>query len=145
MTRAIALSVALGLFFSSLLPAQETPPFRIVVNASNPASSLPRAMIAEIFLKKMITWDNHRVVMPVDQGADSAARRAFTKEIHGKSVSNIQGYWRKKIFSGAAAPPPEMSSDNEVLSYVGSNADAIGYVSGKTPIGDDVKILTVTD
>ncbi|MCP4655975.1 MAG: hypothetical protein GY856_11215 [bacterium] len=129
---------------SSALPAQEAPSFKIVVNASSPVSSMSRAVIAKVFLKKITAWDDRRSVLPVDQGADSAVRRGFTEAIHGKSVANIKGYWRKMIFSGDAAPPPEMSSDNEVLSYVGSNADAIGYVSGETPVGDDVKTLTVT-
>jgi len=72
-------------------------------------------------------------------------RQAFTEAIHGKKVTNIKGYWRKMIFSGDAAPPPELASDSEVLSFVAANDDAIGYVSEKAPVGDDIKILEITD
>ena len=117
--------------------------FKLIVNKSNTVSSLTKGEISRIFLKKKTNWDNAHKILPADQKADSSVRESFSKAIHGKGIPAIKSYWQRMIFSGRAVPPPEKSSDKEVLTYVMENPDAIGYVSTSTKL-DEAKIQQIT-
>lgn len=123
--------------------AQETASFKVIVNPSNDVSAMSKDQLSDFFLKKVTQWGNGRKALPVDQVSSSPIREKFSKEIHEKSVTAINSYWRQKIFSGRDVPPPEKSSDADVLAYVAENADAIGYVSANAPI-DKVKVMKIT-
>ena len=81
------------------------------------------------------TWDHGGDVSPVDLGAESGARRAFSKSVLGKSMSAVRSYWQQQIFSGRGVPPPELGSGREVVSFVRRTPGAIGYVSSSTSVG----------
>ena len=131
--------------FLLLLPGATRPtsaaePYKVIVNTSNPVSSMSKDQVSRLFLKKVIKWDNGQAVLPVDLPKNSPSRQAFSIQVHGKPVKAIESYWQQKIFSGRDVPPLEKSSDAQVLAYVKANAGAIGYVSGDTPAGG-VKVI----
>jgi ABC-type phosphate transport system substrate-binding protein len=118
--------------------------FRVVINSSNSTSSMSKAEVKRLLLKKTTKWDDGEKAKPVDQGRTSEARALFSKKILGKTVRQVTSYWQQKVFSGRAVPPPQMKSDREVLDYVKANRGAIGYVSRKAPL-KGVKVLRVTE
>lgn len=138
----VFLALITRLLMIGLASAQETASFRVIVNPSNDISSMTKEQVSDLFLKKVTQWGNGRKALPVDQVTSSPVREKFTKEIHEKSVSAINSYWRQKIFSGRDVPPPEKSSDTDVLEYVQTNEDAVGYISANAP-ADKVKILKI--
>ena len=115
--------------------------FVVVVNAANPASNIPKAAVAALFTKKTHEWEDGTPVFPVDLPADDPVREAFTLAIHGKSPQAIRAYWQQQIFSGREVPPPERSSDEQVLAYVRTTAGAIGYVRPTARLGPGVKVV----
>ena len=120
--------------------------FVVVVSASNPVTSVTRDQASKLFLKKVPSWDNGRGdVVPVDQPEGSPVREAFTKAVLHKSVAAVKSYWQQQIFSGRGVPPTERPSDGEVLNFVRTNANAIGYVSASAPVGSGVKVVNVVD
>jgi len=139
-TLALALAPA-----TSPARAQAPAPYAIVVSASNPITSLSREQASKLFLKKTPTWADGREVVPVDLPEGSAVREAFTRSVLHKSVAAVKSYWQQQIFSGRGVPPTERPTDGEVLSYVRSNPNAIGYVSSTAPLGGSVKVVTVRD
>lgn len=142
--RLFAASAAL-LLLSAARPmrAQADYSFIVVVNEANPTTALPRSAVAQLFLKRAMWGDGQRV-LPVDQPEDSETRRDFTQLVHRKSVMAIRSYWQQQIFSGRDVPPPEKTTDREVLAFVRANPNAIGYVAASAVIGDGVKILNLT-
>jgi len=118
--------------------------YKLVVHQSNPVTSLSADQVEKLFLKKVTRWDTGGEVQPVDQADSSPVRASFCQEILGKDVPAIKSYWQKMIFSGRATPPPELSSDAEVLEFVRSNRGAIGYVAAGTAVGDGVKTVELT-
>ena len=42
----------------------------------------------------------------------------------------MKTYWQQRIFSGHDVPPPELDSDDDVVTYVLKHEGAIGYVAG---------------
>ncbi len=144
MKKTVLFLTSLGfLLFFSLLQAEETPSYKVIVNLSNPISSMTKELASKLFLKKVSKWDNGHPVLPVDLTEASAVRERLSKELHGKSVAAIKGYWQQKIFSGRDIPPIEKTSDAEVLSYVRTNPDAIGYVSAGAA-AENVKVVKIT-
>lgn len=117
---------------------------RIVVNESNPTTSISKAQVSRLFLKKVTTWDHGAPVAPVDQGDSASVREAFSAQFHGKSVAEVKAYWQRMIFSGRSTPPPIKGSDREVIEFVRGNSGAIGYVSAGAGVSG-VKVLDVRD
>ncbi len=135
-----------GVLVLSLAASALAQNFRIVVHESNPTSSLGKAEVSNMFLKKAIKWKNGGDVQPVDQKASSPVRSEFTKTIHGKSMDAVQSYWQQQIFSGRSVPPQEVAGDRAVLEWVQSNAGGIGYVSAGAPLADfNVKTITLRE
>lgn len=110
--------------------------FVVVVNAAGPAT-LSKTDVSRIFLRKSSK------LSPVDQGKDAGVRGAFSKAMLGRPLAAVLSYWQQQIFSGGDAPPPEKASDAEVLAYVRSNPNAIGYVSPNADLGSGVRAVTL--
>ena len=120
-------------------------PYKVIVNKSNPVVSLTKSELARLFLKKAIVWQGGGEVQPVDLGEDSDIRQAFSKQVLGKDISAVKGYWQQLIFTGKGVPPIEKQSESEVLAFVAANRNAIGYVSAGATLGADVKVVKITD
>jgi ABC-type phosphate transport system substrate-binding protein len=114
----------------------------IIVNSANPSSNAERRFLADAFLKKVTRWPNGEVIKPVDLGASSSVRRAFSDEVVGRNVEAVKSYWQQVIFSGHDVPPPELDSDDDVVRYVLKHPGAVGYVSPNANLAG-AKILSV--
>jgi ABC-type phosphate transport system substrate-binding protein len=119
--------------------------FKVVVNDDNPVVTLSKAEVGKLFLKKDTRWESGATVEPVDLVGDSAVREEFSKEIQNKAVGAVKSYWQRQIFSGRGTPPPELSSDADVVAYVKTHPWAIGYVDAGAAVGQGVKVVKVVD
>jgi len=117
--------------------------FVVIVNDTEPVSSLSPQEVSNLFLRKLAKWPDGTNVVPVDLDEGSPARVSFSRSVHGKNVGAIKAYWQKMIFSGRAIPPPEKRSPAEVVAFVRSQRGAIGYVPQGTPLGPGIKTLTL--
>jgi TonB family protein len=115
--------------------------FRIVVNPSNPVSSLSRTQVSKLFLEKS-TWDDGATVAPVDLLASSPVREGFSKEVLGLPIPAAVDRMREAAKLAGGNPPPAMASDREVLAYVRLKPGAIGYVSLAADVSG-VKVVSV--
>ena len=122
--------------------AQSTPEFRILVHPDNPATSVSRDFLTDVYLKRTTRWGDGETAHPVDQRADTNVRRKFSESVLRRSVSAMKRYWQQRIFSGRELPPPELESDEAVVFYVLKHRGAVGYVSGATKI-DRAKVVEV--
>ena len=137
----LSLIATVGVLSSPLAArAQE---FTVIVNASNPVSSLPRDEVAKLFLKKTVSWGSGKMVTPVELPPAAKAREAFARAVLNKSPAQVKSYWQQQIFSGRDVPPPVKPTENDVVAFVRSNPGAIGYVSKGVDIGRGVKALSV--
>ena len=137
----VALAVVALAFGAARAEAQG---FVVVVNAANPVKSLKNDRVNGLFLKRITRWDDGSPVLPVNLDRASATREAFTRAVHGKSVSAIESSWQQQIFAGREAPPAQRNDDAEVLAFVRANRGAIGYVSESAALGSDVKAVPIT-
>ena len=74
--------------------------YQVVVSSSNPSSSMAKADVAKLFLKKTTSWSHGLKVQPVDQAVARAVRGSFAQVVHGRKVSSVKSYWQTMIFLG---------------------------------------------
>jgi len=144
MKRITVFSVVVAMMTIASLATAADPGFKIVVNASNPTTSISKEQLSRCFMKQTNTWINGATVTPVDLSATSPVRVEFSTAIHERDVNAVKSFWQRQIFSGRGVPPPEKASDEEVLAFVRANPGAVGYISSDTPVGAGVKVLEVT-
>jgi len=126
------------------ISAEDPGAFKVIVHPSNPATQITRLKVGEIFLKKDKRWPDGQPAVPVEPSGKSPVRQRFDQEIFGKQVIALSAYWQQMIFSGKGIPPPEKSTDADVVTFVRETPGAIGYVgSGADATG--VKVVTVVD
>lgn len=111
---------------SALVSAQS---IALIVHQDNQVTSITRTELSKIFLKRLRTWSDGTVAVPVDQLPSSEVRKRFTRLVHRRSVVKVEVYWKRMIFSGRGVPPRERASDHEVLEFVRSTPGAVGYVT----------------
>lgn len=139
------LALAMGFPSSGLVgQSAEGTKFVVIVNSSNSITEMSRKDLAKLFLKKKSKWAHGTKCEPVDLLEDSTVRADFSEAVLGKSVSSVKSYWQQRIFSGKAVPPPEKSSDREIIAFVRSSPGAVGYISAETDTSS-VQILKVLD
>jgi ABC-type phosphate transport system substrate-binding protein len=109
----------------------------VVVNAASAVSSIGKDELSNVFLKK------GGKLAPVDQQKAAKVRDAFSRAVHGRPASAVATYWQQQIFAGKDVPPPEKGSDADVIAYVKSTPNGIGYVAAGTELGAGVKAVTV--
>ena len=140
--RLVAVAAATLVLMAAVLARAEEFSFQMIVNEANAVSSLDKDEIGKLFLKKTTRWESGSAAQPVDQLKTAKVREDFSTKILGKSLAAVDSLWRQKIFSGAAVPPLEKGSDEEVVAFVKANVGAIGYVSKGTGLSG-VKSITV--
>ena len=118
--------------------------FRVVVNNSNPVTSLSRDQLSKIFLKRVDRWNDGQRTAPVDLAPDSPVRDAFSRAVHRRSAARINSYWQQQIYSGAGVPPSQRDSESAVLDFVRSHPGAVGYISSRSSGTGGVKVISVT-
>lgn len=109
----------------------------VVVNAASSVSSISKDELSKVFLKK------GGKLAPVDLAKGSSVRDAFSKAVHGRPAAAVATYWQQQIFAGKDVPPPEKGSDADVLAFVKSTPNGIGYVAASTTLGAGLKVVTV--
>jgi ABC-type phosphate transport system substrate-binding protein len=124
-------------------PSAMAATFQVIVNADNPATSLPAKTVQDFFLGKTTKWSDGTIVVAIDQIEKSAVREAFSNTVLKKKVEAVKSYWLTMIFSGRGTPPVELKTDAAVLDAVRTQRGAIGYVSGETKLVPGVTVITV--
>jgi hypothetical protein len=102
--------------------------YRVIVHPANPVRSVSRSFLRGVYLKKTTAWGNGEVVRPVGLSRRFVARDRFTREVLNKTPAQLRAYWNQQIFSGKGAPPPELDSEDAVISHVLRNRGAVGYL-----------------
>jgi len=115
--------------------------YRIVVNPTNPVSSLSRTQVSKLFLDKG-TWDDGAAVSPVDLLPSSPVREGFSKDVLGLPIPAAVDRMRETAKLSGVNPPPALATDREVLAYVRLKPGAIGYVSLSADVSG-VKVVSV--
>jgi ABC-type phosphate transport system substrate-binding protein len=123
----------------TLIAATANAEVAVIVHKDN-VNTVSKSDIKRMFLGKMKKYSDGSSVTPVYLSEGNATRAAFEKMALKKSNSQIKAYWSKHLFSGKGNPPKQLTSDTDVLSLVGTNANVIGYIDAAS-VNDSVKVI----
>lgn len=129
-------------FLLCSLPAFARSDIFVVVNAANPVTALTQKQVLDIYMGRRRAFPGGEYVLPFDQSRNGAAREEFYQLLTGMSLSQVNGYWSRLIFTGQMLPPEPLPDDTAVLDVVSRNRDAIGYV-GRPPRDASVNVILV--
>lgn len=119
--------------------------FRVVVHKANPVSSLTRAELSAIFMRRVRSWPDGTEIRPVEPRVEAEVRERFSRTVHGKSVPYVMRYWQRLIFAGRGIPPPVVPSGAAVMELVSAHRGGIGYIDAATPLAGELKAIEVTE
>lgn len=112
----------------------------MISNAGLRIDSVTARQIKKLYLGQIAFIDGIKIKL-----ADCATvQEKFLKKFVGKSVKAYKKLWIKNIFKDGAKPPVLLKDDDEVIDYVKSTENAIGYVS-EIPEGGDIKVLRISN
>ncbi|REL29828.1 phosphate ABC transporter substrate-binding protein [Thalassotalea euphylliae] len=129
------LSLSLLLSMSTAASAEVA----VIVNSAN-GNSLSDSDISRAFLGKLKTFADGQTINAVNSKAGNQARGEFEKLVLKKSSAQVKAYWSKRLFTGKGKPLKELASDADIISFVASTPNAIGYVDASSVDGS-VKVL----
>lgn len=142
MKRLPTLIVICTLFFAELSLAEGV--VVVIANKDNDMKVLTKKQVIDIYMGRTTRFPNGEVAVPLDQNSDSSIRKLFYLNLVNKTVSEINAYWARLLFSGRATPPRMVESVTSVLNIIKKNKAAIGYIQLKD-LTDDVQVITYVD
>lgn len=140
MKRLHTLILICTLFYAEILPAEVV----VIANKDNQMKVLTKKQVIDIYMGRTSLFPNGEAVVPLDQDADSSIRKLFYQNLVNKTVSEINAYWARLLFSGRATPPRAVESVTSVINIIKNNKSAIGYIQLKD-LTDDVHVISYVD
>lgn len=112
----------------------------VIVNQKTDVNKMSRDEVINIFLGRNRQLPSGVTALPLDLPGTSPEREQFYSRLTGKSMSEINAYWARLIFSGRASPPSLVHSQEEAMQMVADNRSAMGYVA-RNKVTPSVKII----
>lgn len=98
----------------------------MVVSHKSPIESLSKHDVKRIFLNKTKVYPGGVYVEAVE-GVPNKIKEKFYKTVTHKSKSQLRSYWAKQVFTGKGKPPKQVKQE-QLLSYLERNKNAISYI-----------------
>ena len=125
------LAVFLIVLFAGMLSFSASANNGVVVSQTE----INEESIARIYLGQS------RVLTGVNLPEDSATRTAFEEALVGQTGNQLKRHWAKLKFTGRATPLETLNHDDAVIEFLKSNPQGIGYVSDKSKVSGDLKVI----
>lgn len=112
----------------------------VVANTDMANTGVEKRQIRDIFMGN----NSQMLLKPVALSPKSDARSVFNTKIVGLTESRIQSYWAQMRFSGRKKPPQEFESVEDMLRFMQSNKDTVGYLPADTKIPANFTVIFQT-
>jgi hypothetical protein len=114
------------LFIVSISTIMAFSDISIVTSKNNPISGISKEDLVKIYLKKIDTINNVKVI-PVD---NKEAYNEFCEKVIKKTPKQLHAYWMKEIYRGDKEPPEKLST-SEIQKKIKENPRIISYTKSK--------------
>jgi len=140
----LRLAILVAVAAVSLVPAsvEAADSITLIVHPRVTGARIPRAVVAQIFLRQVQAWGDGSAITPVDRSLTSDTRLAFAHDVLEMSALELRQYWTREVTRGTT-PPPVKDSDEQVVAFVAATPGAIGYVAAGTTLPGTVKVLQI--
>lgn len=100
----------------------------VVAHPDSGIKEMTRDELINIYLGRFRRLASGLVAEPIDAPADSPVRALFYQQLVGKSLSEINAYWARLVFSGKTRPPQSSLSTDEAVKRVSHQLAALTYL-----------------
>jgi hypothetical protein len=114
----------------------------LIANPKSGITQLGKDDVVNIYLGRYRRLPSGLTAEPVDQPADSELRARFYRQLVGKSMTEINAYWARLVFSGKTQPPQVADSASDAIRLVARQPTALAYVE-RTQV--DSRVVVVFD
>jgi len=117
------------LLFALTLSSTYAGELLVVVHKSNPTNELNKTQLIDLYMGKYVAFPNGEIAKPIDIAQGEDVKQVFYKHLVGLSLARVNAYWSRLRFSGRVQPPLELETEQQVIDYLASHHNAIGYIS----------------
>lgn len=103
----------------------------VSVNNPNTYTGLEQDEIERIFLGKTSKFPDGSKAVAYDLPKGNEQRDQFSRRYLGKSESQLNSYWSRRVFAGKQQPPKRVDNVAAMKAKVSGNKNAIGYIDSK--------------
>ncbi|PKG86381.1 hypothetical protein CXF85_01375 [Colwellia sp. 75C3] len=103
----------------------------IIVNESVNLSKISYQQIKSIYLGQQSHWPNGHLIKLYKLPSKHKTHQLFVKQTLGLYPYQFNRRWQKLFFSGFAAKPIEVFTENDIAKAVANTPGAIGYIENK--------------
>jgi len=117
----------------------------VIVNSHNSTDKLTKSEVKLIYLRKITKrWNSiNKNIVPVDRKDSPDIRKDFLNTVLGMTDDELERYFTEQTYKYEDLPPIQLSSDAEVIDFVGKNIGAIGYVSINSVSSDNSSVKVI--
>lgn len=113
----------------------------VIVSIDNPTIQLTKEDVKNIFLGRMTRFPNTDLAAyPAEINKSNREKEIFYQSVANKSITKINRYWARYLFTGKISPPKRFSSYKEIVDLVSNNPSGISYIDNKY-ISPSVKVV----
>jgi hypothetical protein len=120
--------------------------FVIIVNKENTVSTLSESEVKLYWMRKIKKrWpDINKNIRPADFKSKNVAQTAFYSKVLGLTANDVETYFTQKQYDSAEKTQDKFSSESDLISFVGTEIGAIGFVSaGSLSDADRARVKVV--
>ena len=100
----------------------------LIILASDNINNISVETVSNLYSFRQKLMPNHQKAKLTSLPSDSTATIYFTQKIFNYYPYQLKRIWERAIFSGKARRPKEFNNADELLNYIKSNNNAIGYL-----------------
>jgi len=126
----------ISLFCFGFTQSQESNNLVFFVNKAIAEDSFTSVEIEDIYYGDKTIWKNKNKIVPTYLNIVNEAGEKFFNNIIKSDINEYNRHWIKLIFSGYSQAPKKIETTDEIINYVNTHKNAIGFVLQK-----DVKLL----
>jgi ABC-type phosphate transport system substrate-binding protein len=105
----------------------------LVAHPDVPVEALDSRDVKKIFLGEKTRWENQQRIYFITL-KNPEVHESFLQRHVGKTPTQYDIFWKKRVFSGRGRMPEAVDSAPAVMEYVSRNPGSIGYLPPGTPL-----------
>jgi hypothetical protein len=100
----------------------------LIANAKIAEESISREEAINIYMGHLRQFSSGLAAQPLDLPSNYEEKALFYRLLVNKTLSDIEAYWARLVFSGRTSPPRTVYSPKEMVERVSEKPTFIGYV-----------------
>lgn len=124
-TSIMVMALVLLFALTAVSISQDNGQVLVIANKSLDLSSISKDQVQLLFTKKISEINGKTITIVLLR--KGGLHEAFVSQLVKKSVAQYDRYWRNALFTGSPPVPVMLETEEEMVGYVNSTKDTIGY------------------